>query len=388
MGELDSKGVVRKIHFFSVSSKYRVLTIGIAMIHFLFTVGFGIEHIKLLFWYNLGVTLFYLYQSTVLVAREKYLLIYVSAVLEILFHAVAASLLLGWEWGFAMYTMSLIPASFYLTYALPQLKKRTTLAIWTSATVSVCFILVRVICDYAEPFYQVVGSELMQDVFYYFNVVIALSMLVLFSSLFAVEISSMQQQLESENKCLEEVANYDPLTQLLNRRSMSERFCMAQKRAMQGVPFCILLLDIDDFKRVNDVYGHDCGDEVLVKIAGLIRRNVREEDVVCRWGGEEILILIPNNQNVACKTAERICQDVRRTVVQYKDNEVQVTLTIGVAEYKQEQSIHALIEEADNNLYYGKQHGKNRVVASQENNRGMYSSVSCPERSRRGKEGL
>ena len=129
--------------------------------------------------------------------------------------------------------------------------------------------------------------------------------------------------------------------------------------------FCLVLADIDDFKKFNDTYGHDCGDEILVTVANMISGRVREGDYVCRWGGEEILVLLRADLEIAVQIAERICQDIASNVVNYKNSEVKVTLTMGASAYSPEKTIEAMIEEADQNLYRGKRNGKNQVVASE-----------------------
>ncbi len=356
---------IKYIRAIDIQAKYRILSISIAMIHFLFTIGFGIGHIMPLFLYNSAITIFYLYQGIISVRKEQYIFMYIRTILEILFYAVWASLLLGWDWGFAMYTMSLIPASFYLTYTLSHLKRHLLLPIGTSMMVAVSFILVRAVCQISEPLYQGYFPELLQICFYYFNIVIALAMLVVFSSLFALEIDYMQKQLERENHNLEKLANYDPLTRLLNRRSMNMNLQTVQQEALQqGKPFCLLLIDIDNFKKVNDTYGHDCGDEVLVTISNLIMSNVREGDFVCRWGGEEILVLLRADLDVSGQVAWRICKDVQKATIKCHNTELSVTVTVGVAAYKNGQSFQSMIEEADRNMYYGKSHGKNQVVTT------------------------
>lgn len=369
MSNLNNKlhHFIKTIRTIDIQAKYRILSISIAIVHFLFTIGFGIGRIMPLFWYNIAITIFYVYQGIVSIRKEQYIFMYVRTIIEILFYAVWASLLLGWDWGFAMYTMSLIPASFYLTYTLSHLKRHLLLPIGTSIMVAACFILVRAICQMSEPLYQGYYSDILQICFYYFNIIIALAMLVVFSSLFAIEIDYMQKQLERENHTLENLANYDPLTRLLNRRSMNKNLQTVQQEALQqGKPFCLLLVDIDNFKKVNDTYGHDCGDEVLVTISNLIMNDVREGDFVCRWGGEEILILLRADLDVSRQVAWRICNDVQKTPVKCHDVELTVTVTIGVAEYKQEQTFQSMIEEADKNMYYGKSHGKNQVVVTYE----------------------
>lgn len=348
-------------------TKYRMMIVSIACIHLIFAFAFFFHDIMSMVWYNIGIIVFYLLHVFVFLPNEKYLFVFYSSVVEIVSYSAISSILLGWNWGFTMYTLAIIPASFYLTYTLPGMKGKTSIPVITSIVTGSSFILVRAACGRVEPYYQNLDTGTLQICLYYFNIIIAFIMLVLFSSLFAWEINYMQRQLEMENRMLGEVANYDPLTRLLNRRCMNERLKEVLEEAEeQEQQFCIMLVDIDDFKKVNDTYGHDCGDEVLISIANAIATDVREEDSVCRWGGEEILVLIKSELDVARKVAERIRKDVMTTVVNYKDAKVKVTLTIGVANYKKKQTIRAMIEEADRNMYYGKSNGKNQVVTSHE----------------------
>ncbi len=163
---------------------------------------------------------------------------------------------------------------------------------------------------------------------------------------------------------LEKYVNYDTLTHLLNRRSMDNYLNAARVEAEKGAAtFCLLLMDIDDFKKVNDTYGHDCGDEVLKFVAGIISNGVRKDDNVFRWGGEEILVLLNTGEGKAVSIAEKIRREVEGFVLNYRDEvKISVTLTIGLATYGSGKSIQEMMDEADAKLYYGKRHGKNQVV--------------------------
>ena len=132
----------------------------------------------------------------------------------------------------------------------------------------------------------------------------------------------MQKRLEQENLELEELARFDPLTHLFNRRSMHEVLHRAMNEVVgSGETFCLIMADIDDFKKINDTYGHDCGDEVLIAISGIISSNVRENDFVCRWGGEEILILLRAELDTAKRVAERVREEIANRKMWYKEKD-------------------------------------------------------------------
>lgn len=150
----------------------------------------------------------------------------------------------------------------------------------------------------------------------------------------------------------------DPLTKLMNRRSMDD---YVKEWIENQTPFSMIILDIDKFKRVNDTYGHAVGDEVLIYLANLMQQTVRKDDICCRYGGEEFVILLPKADKVrAFLTAERLREKLESTVSPC--GEV-VTISSGVAAYP----VHAdhparLIELADRCLYEAKRTGRNRTV--------------------------
>lgn len=165
---------------------------------------------------------------------------------------------------------------------------------------------------------------------------------------------------------LEKYVNYDTLTHLLNRRSMDNYLQAAHRQAQTGqATFCLMMMDIDDFKKVNDTYGHDCGDEVLKYVAHTISTGVKKNDYVFRWGGEEILVLLNTDFDKAVAVAERIRSDIARDPVDYRGTtKVPVTITIGVSPYAAGATIQQMMDDADAKLYYGKKHGKNQVVST------------------------
>lgn len=162
---------------------------------------------------------------------------------------------------------------------------------------------------------------------------------------------------------LQEYMDYDVLTHLLNRRKLDSYMSKLIKKANeQSDNFCILMFDIDDFKKINDTYGHACGDVILKHAATTISRNIKEEDLAFRWGGEEFLVIIKTNGEMVVKIAERIRKTIERQLIEYKDKKIKITVTIGVAEYKDNRTAKNLFELADENLYKGKRNGKNQVV--------------------------
>jgi diguanylate cyclase (GGDEF)-like protein len=158
----------------------------------------------------------------------------------------------------------------------------------------------------------------------------------------------------------------DSLTDVFNRRHLMELGEQALKQALRyRHPLTALMLDIDHFKPINDTYGHATGDEVLQKLAGQMRSDLRTVDLLGRYGGEEFVILLPETDlETACRSAERLLDGIRLLRIQTPQHEIGLTVSIGAAECDpaHPQTLYALIGCADKALYAAKQAGRDRLV--------------------------
>jgi diguanylate cyclase (GGDEF)-like protein len=173
------------------------------------------------------------------------------------------------------------------------------------------------------------------------------------------------QAVSERAELLTEWATIDPLTDLFNRRYFRQRLEEEFHRARRyNLPLSLLLLDIDDFKSVNDRFGHPAGDAVLRSIADLLRRSVRAFDVCCRYGGEEFVLVLPGSDaDDALSTARRVRQAVeaQRLPVRADEPPVGVTLSIGSITLRAGDAVDDLIAAADEALYEAKRCGKNQI---------------------------
>jgi len=164
-----------------------------------------------------------------------------------------------------------------------------------------------------------------------------------------------------------ELALFDPLTGLNNRRFMENHLTtMLDNARVRRAPLTLMILDIDHFKRVNDTYGHDCGDEVLKSFADRLRGIVRGGDLLCRLGGEEFVIVMPGvNVHAAARIAERARLAIQQEqfVIDKSGRMIPVTVSIGLAERDAEGDAGSLYRRADRALYRAKNEGRNRVSA-------------------------
>lgn len=184
--------------------------------------------------------------------------------------------------------------------------------------------------------------------------------------------------------CVENCLNYehlrrlgltDALTGLANRRELEKRMDIEVSRSMrEATSFSCLYLDVDHFKQVNDIHGHDVGDYVLKKVAAIMIEAVRLGDVVARYGGEEFVIVLPGiSGSIALETAERIRQAVENSKIKTTENQhLDITISIGLASFSAEKNMigdnaeisEQIIVDADHALLEAKEQGRNRVVVA------------------------
>lgn len=171
-------------------------------------------------------------------------------------------------------------------------------------------------------------------------------------------------QLEASRQRIAELAVTDELTGCYNRRHFMERAELEWLRSRRHqMPLALILLDADDFKQVNDTHGHQCGDHLLREMALQCRASLRGTDVLARFGGEELIVLLPQTDLAgALAIAERIRHQVQDLVVQWQGQAVTATVSLGVAAlHASHASVDALIRDADQALYEAKRAGRNRV---------------------------
>lgn len=169
---------------------------------------------------------------------------------------------------------------------------------------------------------------------------------------------------------MERIARYDNLTRLYNRHTILERIDIEMVRmGRTWRPFCLVMLDVDDFKRVNDTYGHECGDLMLRHLADLVRNHLRQADVAARWGGDEILIMLPETDMAGgAVLAGKLRSLVEKSPMNYGDRKIALTVTMGINVYNRPGPVSECIRGADRAMYAGKQMGKNTVVRLDEIN--------------------
>lgn len=179
-----------------------------------------------------------------------------------------------------------------------------------------------------------------------------------------VELQGANLNLKEVNRELDYSNRIDPLTGSYNRFHMDEQLIKAGRDYLhKGIEYTLMMLDIDEFKQFNDNYGHEAGDEILEKVAETLKSLVRDKDVVCRWGGEEFLILCINlNKENALIRGELIRTEIEKLEYYNSGDPLGITVTIGVATVINNETYREVLNRADEALYEGKRTGKNKII--------------------------
>ncbi len=176
-------------------------------------------------------------------------------------------------------------------------------------------------------------------------------------------VRALEQELESISQLVRE----DGLTRALNRRGLAESFVVEAARSeRKGTPMCLAILDVDDFKALNDRYGHATGDEALVHLTGVLRKALRPSDILARYGGEEFVILLPETGiGDAAAIMRRTQRELTRHFFMHENERLLITFSVGVAERREGEAQPTVIDRADAALYLAKRQGKNQVVQAE-----------------------
>ncbi|MGX9867199.1 GGDEF domain-containing protein [Enterobacter mori] len=278
------------------------------------------------------------------VRTSHYKLIGILMSLEIILHAAFATWAMGWGSNFYFYLYCLIPIIAFSFQNSPLLRLLLYFAILTVSIVGFGLHTPLVINTGIAPKWLKIISV--------FNMLAALCTLLHCTNLAVRFTRSVQAELFK-------TAIRDSLTNLYTRRRIMNEI----KQLADYAPSTIILIDIDHFKKINDLYGHERGDLILQRVAEVLSSRVRATDLASRWGGEEFLVLMPYTPaHMAKDVADRILLQIREWVGEFSDSPLTVTATLAVSEFHYKEDFENALIRADKALYQGKNQGRNQVI--------------------------
>ena len=209
---------------------------------------------------------------------------------------------------------------------------------------------------------DVVISDINDKLLQITNISAVFISIIFISYMFSRKENEAENKLMKYNDQLKKEASTDQLTGLNNRRKARE-YLKRLKEEQVSTAVSVAMGDIDFFKKVNDTYGHDAGDEVLKFVAKTMVDNCRTSAFISRWGGEEFLLIFPDcNGDQAFIVLERLRNKIQKETIVVGDNKIKITMTFGLTEYNYSKDEEIAIKEADEKLYIGKSNGRNQVV--------------------------
>ena len=346
---MTSKNIEFFAYFIGLASCFAV--------HILYFTMFAVNGIREMAYFNIFSILFY--AVCILLIRKvkvKITIVY-AAIAEIIIHASLATVCVGWGPDFGMFLLMIIP----ITFLMPNKQKNIPFVFMFSSLL--LYGVLRYI--YNDPNSSVYDLEHTKIglIFYVINIFIGTFVLVYATTIYTIMDRYTECMLRVQNEQLRIMALVDPLTRLSNRRAMGENLKLVSSGSQQsGKKYVIGLGDIDNFKKVNDTYGHDYGDTVLSEVALILTEKIPENGYAARWGGEEFLFVIPESEVMdGFECAESIISSVRSHRFVKGKTEFFVTMTFGVCEGCPDDDVDKIISCADKRLYKGKNNGKNHT---------------------------
>ncbi|MBI5450662.1 MAG: GGDEF domain-containing protein [Gammaproteobacteria bacterium] len=328
-----------------------------AVVHTVMMLLFIAVEIPQVVYLNLGSALIFIIAT----ALNRYNLSTMALILvisEMMLFAYVGCYYLGWESGFHMFALLSIPVVFLNTQL--DMKIKVIMVATAGLIMSVMFL------GYHDILYGTIqiNPQIVHTV-HFGSLAVVVTIMAFSAHYYATSVARFEVELSRSRDAAVLDANTDKLTQLYNRRAMLD----VLRRNIEGeIPtdgHAVIMCDIDNFKSINDHYGHMVGDKVLGKAASIMKEQLRRQDAIGRWGGEEFIILLANtNRDEATTIVERLRSSIEQSVAIRPEENNPVTITFGVHHIVHATPLSDCLQSADEALYAGKRAGKNRVMTT------------------------
>ena len=353
----DGFSIDKLLHFL-VHNGFLVTVAVMCLVHATLLGVMCYAHVTPLIQFNILSVIVYLF--CILLCKSGHIMpVYISILLEVSVYAVLSVHYIGWNCGSWCFLCSIVPIIIYFGSFLFKGRMRWLIV---GLLVMNFAIYVYLYVRYIDVVPPIIVSNTVRNTLIIFSSFVMVFATIFYNTIYIYSSEGAIITLARKNEQLSVDAQRDALTNLLNRRG----FLPIVNNLMENGPayhFCIAFCDIDNFKRINDSYGHDCGDEVLRHISGTIKKEMYGCDI-CRWGGEEMVILMRDYDfEVAKQKMDYLRKHIEANPTVFYNKRITATITIGLEERKDSyHDAEEIIKVADERMYYGKQHGKNILI--------------------------
>lgn len=323
------------------------------LIQGLLLINYRLEFFSLINFISVFAFMFFVVLLKINKARICYYLVHI----EMTFYCIMSILLIGWDYNTQYFFIFLVvPLPYFSFRKSPPFEVITVIGL---ILYSILYFYTRN-PGFVKPEYQ---TSILINTISYINLVFIVVLTYLFTRVATHTSSKRNKALIETNENLQKMINHDSVTGLLTRPPFIHKLYAAKRKLLQeNKPYVLIFGDIDNFKVLNDFYGHEFGDKILKKVGEIIVGEIRESDSAARWGGEEFLIMLENiNINDAILKAEKIRRKVEHSSLIHNESEIKITMTLGLAEGTTSPDIYSEINRADKLMYEGKILGKNKL---------------------------
>ena len=332
-------------HYKTIAKTCYTANILYLVLHVFYLVLFLIAKLYILVYVTAGVIALYIF-FFFLIYKKKY---YPYALLcgnEFFAYIAVTTVMLGFNTGFHFYLIALCIVSFFTTY-FSKTKNLKGSVVWVGLSLAI-YLALYFVTKFNAPYYVI--DQWLEITLFTTHAIVVFLFIASYLLVFLKYALSLEKKIMNQSRT-------DELTQIGNRYALFDYFEAESKDDKT-----IALFDIDDFKNINDKYGHVTGDFILKRVAELTTENLKDS-FVCRYGGEEFVVVFnSDNFDVVIEELETFRKNIEKEAFEFENAKINLTITIGVSQYRDNISLEKWVELADEKMYFGKNNGKNKTV--------------------------
>ena len=332
-------------HYKTIAKTCYTANILYLVLHVFYLVLFLIAKLYILVYVTAGVITLYIF-FFFLIYKKKY---YPYALLcgnEFFAYIAVTTVMLGFNTGFHFYLIALCIVSFFTTYFSKSKNLKGSL-IWVGLSLAI-YLTLYFVTKFNAPYYVI--DQWLEITLFTTHAIVVFLFIASYLLVFLKYALSLEKKIMIQSRT-------DELTQIGNRYALFDYFEAESKDDK-----IVALFDIDDFKNINDKYGHVTGDFILKRVAELASENLKDS-FVCRYGGEEFVVVFnSDNFDAIIEELETFRKNIEKETFEFENAKINLTITIGVSQYKDDISLEKWVELADERMYKGKETGKNKIV--------------------------